>query len=122
MSNYTIVYDADCGPCTRFKDTISILDRHKRIDFVPLIEADSIGFLDQIPQPLRFRSFHLISPADEIRSGEDAIIDLIELLPLGHIISKIIASIPYGIQMTKLIYLRFSKLHDSSSCHVKGIK
>jgi predicted DCC family thiol-disulfide oxidoreductase YuxK len=118
MSNHILVYDADCGPCTRFKDMISILDRHKRIDYIPLIEADSIGFLDQIPQSLRFRSFHLISPAGEIRSGEDAVIDLIELLPAGQTISKIIASFPYGAQIIKFIYLRFSKLHDSSSCHV----
>jgi predicted DCC family thiol-disulfide oxidoreductase YuxK len=122
MSNYVVVYDADCGPCMRFKDVIRILDRHKRIDFIPLIEADSIGFLDQIPQSIRFKSFHLITPTGQIQSGEDAVIDLIELLPMGHAISKIIISIPYGIQLIKFIYSRFSRLHDSSSCHVKDIK
>ncbi|MGH9975438.1 MAG: DCC1-like thiol-disulfide oxidoreductase family protein [Nitrososphaeraceae archaeon] len=121
MSNYVMVYDADCGPCMRFKDAISILDRHKRIDFIPLIEADRIGFLNQVPQSLRFKSFHLISPAGEIRSGEDAIIDLIKLLPVGHTISKIIVSAPYGIQMIKFIYSKLSRLHDSSSCRVKDI-
>ncbi|MPZ07999.1 MAG: DUF393 domain-containing protein [Nitrososphaeraceae archaeon] len=119
MSNHIMVYDADCGPCTRFKDAISILDRHKRIDFISLIEADSIGFLNQIPQSIRFKSFHLISPTGKIRSGEDAIIDLIELLPLGHTISKIIVSAPYGIQIIKFLYSKFSRLHDSSSCRTK---
>jgi predicted DCC family thiol-disulfide oxidoreductase YuxK len=122
MSNYVLVYDADCGPCTRFKDAISILDRHKRIDFFPLIEADRIGFLNQIPQSIRFKSFHLISPTGKIRSGENAVIDLIELLPLGHTISKIIVSAPYGIQMIKFIYSKLSRLHDSSSCRVKDIE
>lgn len=82
MSNYVMVYDADCGPCTRFKDAISFLDIHNRIDFIPLIEADRIGFLNQIPRSLRFKSFHLISPAGEIRSGDNAVIDLIGLLPV----------------------------------------
>lgn len=122
MSGYVMVYDADCGPCTRFKGMINILDRHKRIDFIPLIEADRIGFLDQIPQSLRFKSFHLISPTGQLQSGEDAVIDLIELLPLGHTISKIIISVPYGIQLIKFIYSRFSRLHDRSSCHVKDNK
>jgi predicted DCC family thiol-disulfide oxidoreductase YuxK len=122
MSNHVMVYDADCGPCTRFKDAISFLDRHKRIDFISLIEADRIGFLNQIPQSLRFKSFHLISPAGEIRSGEDALINLIELLPIGHTISKIIVSAPCGIQMIKFIYSKFSRLHDSSSCRAKDIE
>jgi predicted DCC family thiol-disulfide oxidoreductase YuxK len=122
MSGYVMVYDADCGPCTRFKDVISILDRHKRIDFIPLIEADRVGFLNQIPQSLRFKSFHLITHGGEIRSGEDALIDLIELLPIGRTISKIIISIPYGIQIIKFIYSKFSRLHDSSSCRVKDME
>lgn len=105
-----------------FKNIISILDRYKRIDFVSLIEADSIGFLDQIPQPIRFRSFHLISFAGEISSGEDAVIDLIELMPLGHTISKIIISVPYSIKLIRFIYSRFSRLQGSSSCHIKDIK
>ena len=122
MSNYLLVYDSDCGPCSRFKGMINILDRYKRIDFIPLIEADRIGFLDQIPQSLRFKSFHLISPKGQIQSGEDAVIDLIELLPVGHAISKIMISVPWGVQLIKFIYSRFSRLHDSSSCHFKDSK
>lgn len=122
MSNQVLVYDADCGPCTRFKDAISFLNRRKRIDFIPLIEADRNGLLNQIPQSLRFKSFHLISPAGEIRSGEDAVIDLIKLLPVGNTISKIIVSAPFGIQMIKFIYSKLSRLYDSSSCRVKDIE
>lgn len=123
MSNYMMVYDADCGPCARFKNVINFLDRQKRIDFISLIDADSIGLLGQIPPSLRFKSFHLISPAGEIRSGEDALIDLINLLPGGRAISKIIVSTPYGVHMIKSVYSQFSRLHDnSSSCHIKDIE
>jgi hypothetical protein len=54
-------------------------------------------------QSLRFKSFHLISPEGEIKNGSDALIDLIEMLTAGHTISKIIVSIPFGMQVTKFI-------------------
>lgn len=117
-----MVYDADCGPCARFKNVISILDRQKRIDFMSLMEADSLGLLGPIPSSLRFKSFHLISPTGKVRSGEDALIDLIELLPGGRTISKIIVSTPYGVHLTKSVYSQFSRLHDNGLCHVKDSK
>lgn len=98
-----MIYDADCGPCSRFKGIISILDTYKRIDFISMIEANNAGYLNRIPQSLRFKSFHLISPAGQIRSGEDALIDLIEILPVGRTISEIVLSVPYGIKMIKFV-------------------
>ncbi len=49
------------------------------IHFVSLTEADKSGLLDQIPQSIRFKSFHLISPSGDIQSGAEALIDLITL-------------------------------------------
>lgn len=90
------------------------------IHFVSLTEADKSGLLDQIPQSIRFKSFHLISPSGDIQSGAEALIDLITLLPLGHSISKLIILLPSGIQMTKFFYKIFSRSHDKDSCHFRG--
>jgi predicted DCC family thiol-disulfide oxidoreductase YuxK len=58
-SRYTLAYDTDCGPCTRFAHIVNSLDKHEKIDFIPLVVADQQGLLDSISAPLRYRSFHL---------------------------------------------------------------
>ena len=118
-SNYILAYDADCGPCTRFPHIVDSLDRNEKIDFISLTIADQQGMLDRISAPLRYRSFHLISPTGEAKSGSEALLDLIAMiLPGGKIISPIINHLPGGKLIVRFIYNRFSKLHDRGSCSI----
>ncbi|MFZ0511792.1 MAG: DCC1-like thiol-disulfide oxidoreductase family protein [Candidatus Nitrosopolaris sp.] len=116
MSNYIIVYDADCGPCKRFKHFVNFLDVYNQIDFVSLTEGDELGLLNRIPQYLRYKSFHLISPTGDIQSGAEALLGLISLFPLGHPISKLIILAPGGKRMMTFVYSTFSRFHDGTSC------
>jgi predicted DCC family thiol-disulfide oxidoreductase YuxK len=119
MPSYLLAYDADCGPCTRFKCLVDFLDAYHKIDFLSLTDADEHGLLNRIPKSRRFESFHLISSTNEyIQSGSDALLDLIGLFPLGRAISKIIIFFPGGKQLVKFLYYTFSRLHNSSSCHL----
>lgn len=122
MSNYILVYDADCGPCRRFKDFVDFLDTHNQIDFVPLTQAEDFGLLNRIPQHLRYKSFHLISATGDIQSGPEAIPSLIHLFPLGHQLSKLIVLAPGGKRMMTSIYSTFSRLHDGSLCNLHSEK
>lgn len=115
-SNYILAYDTDCGPCTRFSHVVDILDKHEKIDFVSLAEADKKGLLDKIPPLLRYKSFHLISEKGEVKSGPEALLELIALLPGVKAISPVINYFPGGKQIVGFIYERFSRLHDTSSC------
>jgi predicted DCC family thiol-disulfide oxidoreductase YuxK len=117
-SKYILAYDADCGPCTRFAHVVDILDKYEKIDFISLIIADQQGLLDRISATLRYRSFHLISPNGETKSGSDALLELIAILPGGKIISPIINYFPGGKLTVRFIYYRFSRLHDSASCRI----
>jgi predicted DCC family thiol-disulfide oxidoreductase YuxK len=117
-SKYILAYDADCGPCTRFAHVVDILDKYEKIDFISLIIADQQGFLDRISATLRYRSFHLISPNGETKSGSDALLELIAILPGWKIISPIINYFPGGKLTVRFIYNRFSRLHDSASCRI----
>lgn len=83
-----------------------------------LTKADENGLLDEIPESIRFKSFHLLSANGDISSGPEALLDLVRILPLGHAISRFIILVPAGKQITKAIYLMFSRLHDNGSCHV----
>jgi len=117
-SKYILAYDADCGPCTRFAHVVDNLDKNEKIDFISLTIADREGMLDRISAPLRYKSFHLISPTGELKSGSDALLQLIAVLPGGKIISPIINHLPGGKLTVKFIYNRFSKLHDRGTCHI----
>lgn len=117
-SKYILAYDADCGSCTRFARVVNSLDKYGKIDFMSLIIADQEGLLDRIPATLRFRSFHLIAPNGETKSGSDGLLELIAILPGGKVISQIINYVPAGKLIVRFIYSRFSKLHDNDSCRI----
>jgi predicted DCC family thiol-disulfide oxidoreductase YuxK len=120
-----MAYDAGCGPCTKFRRVIEFLDTHGAIDFVSLSEANEMGLLDAIPERLRFRSFHLISPAGSLDSGADALPGLIRLLPTGWLTSEFIFSTPGVRRLVTFAYSSLSRMHDRSSCgpeenHIDG--
>jgi predicted DCC family thiol-disulfide oxidoreductase YuxK len=117
-SKYILAYDADCGPCTRFAHVVNSLDKHEKIDFISLTIADQQGLLDGISAPLRYRSFHLISPNGEAKSGSEALLELISILPGSKIISPIINYFPGGKLIVRFIYNGFSRLHDRVSCRI----
>ena len=120
-SKYILAYDADCGPCTRFRHAVDIFDIYQRIDFISLIEADQKGLLDKIPASMRYKSFHLIFPdREEVKSGSDALIKLIAILPGGRVISPIINYLPGGKQIVHFVYTKFSRLHDGGSCNINN--
>jgi predicted DCC family thiol-disulfide oxidoreductase YuxK len=121
LANHILAYDVDCGPCTRFKRIVELLDARHRIDFLSLHKADKLGLLKGIPHPMRYISFHLICPDGEILSGADGLVRLVAILPLGNQISKLIALTPGGEWMIKLLYKTFSRLHNSPTCGTKLI-
>lgn len=113
------MYDADCGPCTRFKRSIDLLDAHNRLDFMSLVEADDTGFLDSIPANLRHRSFHLISPTGSAYSAAKALPELVRLLPSGRLFYELMVRAPGGLRAVDFVYSVASRLHDSGSCGYK---
>ena len=117
---YILAYDAGCGSCTRFMHVVDFLDKYEKIDFISLTRADQQGLLDKISAPLRYKSFHLIFPDGETKSGSEALLDLITILPLGRVISLIINYFPGCKQIMRFIYNRFSRLHNTGSCNVNN--
>ena len=113
---HTMVYDSDCGICTRFKNVISFLDAHQRLAFAPLLTADKDGLLDSVPAHRRHRSFHLVNPSGRVYSGADALPILVGLLPAGRPLESILSSAPPAMWLTRVVYESFVRHHDSGSC------
>ena len=119
LERCTLVYDADCEPCTRFKRVVDWLDRYDRMRYVSLIDADRKGLLDSIPVTQRRKSFHLILPREKVSSGAKAIPILLALLPLGGLVSVLILLFPPSQRIVNFVYATFARLHDSGSCSYK---
>ena len=115
-SKYILAYDTDCGPCTKFAYVVDILDKHEKIDFISLTKADQKGLFDKIPTILRYKSFHLVMANGKVKSGSEALLELIRTLPGGKVASSVITSFPGGKQIVGFIYNRFSRMHDMGSC------
>lgn len=113
---YSLVYDSDCGPCTRFRRAVELLDARKRMRCVPLEEADRRGMLDSLSPLRRRRSFHLVSPSGVVWSGAQALAPLSALLPGGRPVSAAMLMCPPVASLASFVYTAFSRLHDSGSC------
>ena len=120
LSKYILAYDADCGPCTRFAHVVDSLDKSDIIDFISLTLADQKGLLNRISAPLRYKSFHLILPNGEVKSGSEALVELIAIIPGGKIISPIVNYFPGGKPFVSFIYNSFSRRHDMGSCNTNN--
>lgn len=113
---YTMVYDADCGPCTRFRDAVSFLDSRHRMEYTGINEAEGAGLLDALPLSARHRSFHLVFPDGRVVSGADALPGLTGLLPGGSVPSFLLGSSTVVFSAAAFVYSVFARLHETGSC------
>ena len=91
-----LLYDSDCGPCTRFKNFVIRLDiAHK---LIPIPQQNSLAYELVRSQETRaemMQAFHIVytngppilarEQRELIYSAGDALIQLIRLLPLGTV-------------------------------------
>src|SRR5207245_2672333 len=91
-----LLYDANCGPCTSFKDLVRNLDLMHRMIPLPLQSKLAYELVrNRVTKEEMMRSFHIVYIRDHptgkgegnaIFSGGNALIQLIRLLPLGFIL------------------------------------
>ncbi len=120
MEQYLLIYDSDCGPCSKFKRMVDWLDKFNRLSYLSLVSADERGLLDSLPRIQRHTSFHLISPEGKIQSGSRAIPDLVMLFPLGRPVAFLLRTAPGAKNMTSFVYSTLSRLHDTGACAYKS--
>jgi len=111
-----VIYDADCGACSNFRKVLEFLDPREDLEFLSLAEAEESGILDSVPLAVRFRTFHLILPSGQTKSGAQALPDLIRQMPSGRIGSSLIAFAPLGPKSLAFLYTTLSRLHNAGSC------
>ncbi|MBI2649003.1 MAG: DUF393 domain-containing protein [Thaumarchaeota archaeon] len=89
-----LLYDANCGPCARFRNVVVRLDVKHRLIPIPLQSGTAYELVrSQMTRARMMRAFHIVystsrsieptGERDRIFDAGDALIQLIRLLPLG---------------------------------------
>lgn len=121
MARYLLAYDAGCGPCSRFKDAVGLLDTRGRIGFVSIAEADAAGMLEGIEARERYRAFHLVGPDGGASSGADALVPLARIvLPWGTLVGRAAEAVPGMRRAIRFGYVALARMHDSGACGEAG--
>jgi len=118
QGEYSLVYDAGCGPCTLFKSVVSALDSKRNLEFVSLARAEQAGLLDRVEPERRFRSFHLVAKRGTT-SGADALPQLAKaLLPAGELFARALDA-PLIRSASRFAYSTLSRLHQAGDCRAR---
>lgn len=86
---YVLLFDRDCGICGAMAQWIHAVDLRRRIRLRTIQEARDL--LSAIPEAERLGAFHLVGPSGRVKTGGDAVPLLIEALPMGAGLGRLLA-------------------------------
>ena len=119
-----LLYDSDCGPCTKFMRLVGQLDVHRRI--VPVSLGDPQAAKLAGPEMSRRRlqsSFHLVEISNgkkQVFSAGDGAIRLTKYLPLGSLSYWIVDRMKFLRNFIRRAYFQTTRIRASSaSCDTK---
>ena len=105
----TLIYDANCGSCTRFAKLVGRLDLRNRIHFVSMYDKETESRLRPKLGAAYDQSFHLeLAPGGRIVSGEGALEDLAKLLPPAAPLGAVAFKLPGVKGVPALLYRAFA--------------
>jgi predicted DCC family thiol-disulfide oxidoreductase YuxK len=91
---HLILYDRDCGFCRWSLGWLLRWDRRRALVPVALQDPLSERLLADLDRDARLASWHLISPAGERVSGGIAIAPMLNLLPAGAPLGRLLGAFP----------------------------
>lgn len=113
---YTVVYDGDCGVCTRLVARLAGWDRGGKLEFVP---SQASGVRERFPwidPPAFAESMQLIRGSDgKTWEGAAAIERLLDVLPRGRWIAWIF-SVPLVRRIADRVYRWFARNRYHLGC------
>lgn len=103
--DHAILYDGDCGFCTRMLGRVLRWDRRDRLRAVSIQSDEGQRLLEPIPPGERLDSWHLVGPEGTIHSAGAAGPVLLRLLPGGRAPAAVLAAFP---RATEAVYRRIA--------------
>ncbi|MGI0148839.1 MAG: DCC1-like thiol-disulfide oxidoreductase family protein [Thermoplasmata archaeon] len=85
---YVLLFDRDCGICSAMSRWIRAVDVRDRIRLRTI--QSSRELLHDVPDGIILDAFHMVSPSGQVTTGGDAVPILIEALPMGAGLGRIV--------------------------------
>jgi predicted DCC family thiol-disulfide oxidoreductase YuxK len=101
---YTVIYDGNCGMCTRLVRRLSDLDKRDAFEIIPSQQEDVHARFPWIAPEAYERALQLVRRADNTTwEGSAAVEEIISRLRAGWLVSWIFA-VPFGRRVADRIY------------------
>ncbi len=92
--DHAVLYDDDCGFCRLCVRGLLRLDRDERLLPVAIQSEEGQRLLIEVPEGMRLRAAHLVTPGGTVLSGGAAAPTLARLLPGGRVPARMLARWP----------------------------
>lgn len=89
---YWLLYDGTCRICTHVARWVSRVNVRRRVRVQPI--QDSRDLLRGVPDAVLMSAYHIVDPEGRVTSGGDAVPVLLETLPLGRGLGRLVAGSP----------------------------
>jgi predicted DCC family thiol-disulfide oxidoreductase YuxK len=114
---YILLFDRDCGICSAFTRWIHALDLRRRVRLHTI--QSSRDLLRGIPEERVLDAFHMVSPDGQVRTGGDAVPLLIQALPMGEGIARVVSDSPPLMSRVRDLYGFLTRFRDRLVCRVE---
>ena len=112
---YYLLYDEDCALCLRFQKAIKEMDSAGRIEPVGFHDRRIPEIVPHLKPEELVNNFHLVFPDGSVKSGSQALPDLLSLLPSLRFVGWILKTVPGTQKFSDLIYRWISKARQAEA-------
>jgi len=113
---YVLLFDRDCGICTAFGRWIHAVDVRHRIRLQTI--QSSRELLREIPDGQVLDAFHIVSPDGDILTGGDAVPTVIEALPMGAGLGRVLRDSDVLMAQVHGFYRFLTRFRERLVCRV----
>jgi predicted DCC family thiol-disulfide oxidoreductase YuxK len=113
---YVLLYDRDCGICSATSRWIHAVDIRGRVHLQTI--QSSRELLRGIPEDRILDAFHIVSPDGRLATGGDAVPVLIEALPMGEGLGRVLSDSPTLMRRVHRVYEFLTQFRERLVCRV----
>ena len=113
---YVVLYDRDCGICSAFSRLIRVVDMRRRIRIETI--QSSRHLIRDVPAERVLDAFHVVTRDGRSTTGGDAVPTLIEALPLGIGLARILRASTILTAAVHASYRFLTRFRDRLVCRV----
>ncbi len=118
MSDFTFIYDGECGFCLGWVGWVRRNDTFNRIEFLPWQSPETFQRFPQLPKEEVPSAGFVVFPSGQFFRGSDAAPHLLKVLPKWRWLASFFA-IPGIPPVARWVYKRIARNRHRLSCPIR---